>query len=144
MRALTTLLLLALALPLPAAAVDPLAARIADAVDISVEEWSAMATGRTLTYRIEGNFFALEHYYPGTNRVTLQLADGECLEGTWEYTAPHYCFFWEDGLPACFRHARIDGAILIIQTENGEDTPVVQRMTEVTDVSLICGPAVTS
>lgn len=142
MRALLTFLLLAQALP--AAALDPFIDRIGEAVDIPAGEWTAMAAGRTLTYQIDGTLFAREHYYPGSDHVTLQLADGHCLEGTWSYTAPHYCFYWEGEPPACFRHARLDQEILVIQTEDGADTPVIQRMTGVTDLPLFCGPAVTS
>ena len=85
--------------PIPAAAVallllllpgasQPPAERIARATNIPVEEWTAMAAGRTLTYRINGDFWALEHYYTGTNHVTLQLYDGSCMEGTWDYLRP--------------------------------------------------------
>ena len=104
-----------------------------------------MATGRTLTYRIDGEFWALEHYYPGTNRVTLQLYDGTCMQGTWDYDAPHYCFHWEGEGTACFRHARLDDEILIVETtEDGADTLMLQSMTAVTDIPLTCGPAVIS
>ena len=74
-----------------------------------------MATGRTLTYRINGEFWALEHYYPGTNRVTLQLYDGTCMEGTWDYAAPLYCFHWDGQGTSCFRHARLGAEILVIE-----------------------------
>lgn len=114
------------------------------ATNIPPEEWSAMAAGRTLTYRINGSFWALEHYYPGTNRVTLQISDGSCLQGTWDYEAPRYCFHWEGREPACFRHARLGGQILIIETENGQDTPMTQTMTDVTDTPLSCGVPTTS
>ena len=107
--------LIAAALVLPAASQSP-AEKIAKAENIPVEEWTAMAMGRTLTYRIDGEFWALEHYYPGTNRVTLQLYDGTCMEGTWDYNAPHYCFHWETEGTACFRHARLDSEILIVET----------------------------
>ena len=107
-------------------------------------EWRAMAMGRTLTYRINGELWAFEHYLPGTNRVTLQLYDGSCLHGTWDYTAPLYCFHWEGQGTSCFRHARLDGGILIVETQNGQDTPLTQDMSGVTDLPLTCGPAVTS
>ena len=52
MRALLPLLLLAQAMP--AAALDPLAGRIGEAVDIPPEDWAAMATGlRTLGLRVD-------------------------------------------------------------------------------------------
>jgi hypothetical protein len=130
-------------LVLPAASQSP-SERIAGAQDIPVAEWTEMATGRTLTYRINGEFWALEHYYPGTDRVTLQLYDGSCMQGTWEYSAPLYCFHWEGQGTSCFRHARSEGEILIIETQDGADTPLTQTMSGVSDVPLTCGPAVTS
>ena len=133
-----------LALLLLPAASQPGPERIKDAVNIPVEEWIAMAEGRTLTYRINGEFWALEHYYPGTNHVTLQLYDGTCMQGTWDYAKPLYCFHWEGQGTSCFRHARVDDEIVIIETQGGLDTPMTQSMTAVTDVPLTCGPAVTS
>ncbi len=135
--ALTALLLLA-------AGVGEAADRVAGSSNIPPEEWSAMAMGHTLTYKINGEFWALEHYYPGTNRVTLQINDGSCLQGTWEYKEPLYCFHWEGQEPACFRHARVGGEIVIIETQNGQDTPMTQLMTGVSDTPLVCGPATTS
>ncbi len=120
------------------------AERIAGAANIPVAEWTAMAMGHTLTYRINGEFWALEHYYPGTDRVTLQLYDGSCMQGTWDYHEPFYCFHWEGQRPSCFRHARVDGEILIIETQGGQDTPLTQTMSGVSDVPLTCGPAVVS
>ena len=96
------------------------------------------------TYRINGDFWALEHYYPGTNHVTLQLYDGSCMEGTWDYSDPLYCFHWDGQGTSCFRHARLGDEILIIEQQNGADTPMTQSMTAVTDVPLTCGPAQTS
>lgn len=118
--------------------------QIEDAHDIPVAEWAEMAMGRTLTYRIDGALWAFERYHPGSNRVTLQLYDGTCMEGTWDYSAPHYCFHWDASGTACFRHARVDDTILIIETQDGMDTPLLQTMTAVSDLPLQCGPAVTS
>ena len=103
-----------------------------------------MSAGRTVTYRIDGSFWALEHYFPGTDRVQLQLHDGTCLDGTWDYQAPHYCFHWEGQGTSCFRHARAGDAILIIQSEEGVDTPLIQQVTAVTDTPLSCGLPATS
>ena len=128
---------------LPAASQSP-AERIAEAEDIPVEEWTAMAMGRTLTYRIGGELWAFEHYHPGTDRVTLQLYDGACMEGRWDYAAPIYCFYWEGEDKACFRHARLGDEIIVIESLDGVDTPMTQSMTAVTDMPLACGPAVTS
>lgn len=113
------------------------------ATDIPVAEWTAMTAGRTVTYRIDGEFWAMERYDAGTNRVQLQLYDGSCMDGTWDYAAPHYCFHWTGQGTSCFRHARQDGTVLIIEAIDGADTPMVQQMTDISDTPLTCG-AVTS
>lgn len=143
MRLTLPVVFASLALGLPVYA-DALAPKADEAVNIPPEEWGAMASGRTLTYRIDGKFWALEHYYPGTNHVTLQINDGSCMEGTWEYQAPLYCFHWDEQGTACFRHVRIGDQIVIIETQDGQDTPMLQSMTGVTDTPLSCGPASTS
>jgi hypothetical protein len=112
--------------------------------DIPVDEWRAMAEGRTVTYRINGDFWALEHYFPGTDRVQLQLNDGTCLDGSWDYQEPHYCFHWDGQGTSCFRHVRVSGRIVVIQTENGIDTALTQEAAAVTDAPLSCGLPVTS
>ncbi len=139
MRADTAALVLLTLIFLPAASQVPAAAT--GSADIPVEEWRAMSAGRTLTYRINGTFWALEHYFPGTNRVQLQLYDGSCMDGTWDYDAPHYCFHWNGQGTSCFRHARQDGTILIIESIDGIDTPMTQQMTDVSDTPLTCTPA---
>ncbi len=144
MRPVLPALALACAFAAASAASDDPASRIAEAVDIPVEEWRALAQGRTLTYRIDDEFFALERYAPTGDGVTLQLVDGTCLEGTWDYVEPIYCFYWRGAETACFRHARIGDTILIVQTENGVDTGFVQTMTGVSDVPLACAPVVGS
>ncbi len=117
---------------------------VGQATNIPVAEWSAMASGRTLTYRINGTLWALEHYDPGSNGVTLQLYDGSCMQGTWDYTDPLYCFHWDGQGTSCFRHVRAGGRIVIIEARNGSDTPMTQEMTGVSDTPLSCGPAATS
>jgi hypothetical protein len=122
----------------PAVAQDEAPLPIQGATDIPPEEWTDMAMGRTLVYRIEGKLWAYEHYYPKTNHVTLQLYDGSCMQGTWDYTAPFYCFYWDIEGTACFRHARKQDEILIIEAIPGDSPPLVQKMTAVTDMSLSC------
>ena len=139
MRPLPAFAAAALLLILPGASQAPTGP--AAAVNIPVAEWTAMASGRTLTYRINGQFWAMEHYYPNTNHVTLQLYDGSCMEGTWDYSDPLYCFHWDGQGSACFRHARLDGEILIIEQQDGADTQMTQIMSAVTDATLSCQPA---
>jgi hypothetical protein len=139
MRRLPVAAVVAVLALLPAASQTP-AERIARAVDIPVAEWTAMAAGRTLTYRIDGALWALEHYTPGTNRVQIELYDGTCMTGTWDYSAPHYCFHWDGQGTSCFRHARLGDEILVIEASDGQDTPMTQSMTGVSDTPLSCGP----
>lgn len=136
--------LLALAMTALPVLAEPLPVPLSGAVDIPLEEWSAMSKGRTLVYRIGGEVWALEYYYPGTDRVALQLNDGECLQGTWDYTEPYYCFHWESQGTACFRHARLNGEILVMETGDGSGVPNVQHMSAVTDIPLSCVPNLTS
>jgi hypothetical protein len=133
-----------LATALPAGAQDAAPPDLDGAEDIPVEEWSTMATGRTLVYRINGALWAFEHYHPDSNRVTLQLYDGSCMEGTWDYAAPHYCFHWDVEGTVCFRHARRDGEILIVEARRDDGMPLLQKMTEVTDIPLSCRKPLTS
>ena len=140
MPRLPVAVVLTLAALLPAASQTP-AERLARAVDIPVEEWRSMAEGRTLTYRINGDLWALEHYTAGTDRVEIELYDGTCMSGTWDYAAPHYCFHWDGQGTSCFRHARLGDEILVIEASGLEEMPMTQTMTAVTDTPLSCGPA---
>lgn len=110
-------------------------------VDIPVEEWTAMSAGRTLTYRIDGQFWAMERYHPSTNRLTIQFSDSTCMDGTWEFEAPFYCFNWIGEGRSCFRHVRVGNEILVLETEQGVETGDVQIMSGVSDTPLSCGPA---
>jgi hypothetical protein len=143
MRPIEALAAALLLLVLPAASQAP-DTPAEQAANIPVGEWTAMASGRTLTYRIDGALWALEHYYPGSNRVTLQLYDGSCMQGTWDYSDPLYCFHWDGQGTSCFRHVRLGERIVIIESQDGADTSMTQDMTGVTDIPLQCGPAVTS
>jgi len=131
----------ALAAALPVLAGLPIE-QVPEGHDIPLERWVEMADGRTLTYHtMDGAFFAREYYHPGSNRVTLQFADGTCSRGTWDYSAPRYCYYWEREGTVCFRHMRYGDAALIIQlTEDGSDTPLLQLMSGVSDTVLSCGP----
>lgn len=127
-----------LALPAFAAGTEP--GRLDGLADIPVEEWTAMTAGKTLTYRIGDDFWALERYEAGSNRVTLQFYDGTCLNGTWGQVGGLYCFDWEGEGTSCFRHARLGDEILILETRDGMETGGVQVMTGISDTPLACGP----
>lgn len=142
-------LLAALLFPALGAAPPPAHAQAAEppaiqSGDIPPEEWSAMALGRTLTYRMGDDLWALERYERNSNRVRLQFRDGTCLEGTWEYAEPYYCFNWRANGTSCFRHVRRGDEILILEAPGRVESGAVQYMTGVSDTPLACGPAMTS
>lgn len=133
--------LLALCQPAAAQAVPD---NLGEAVDIPPEDWRAMAAGQTITYRIGGAFWAMERYADQGNGVTLQFQDGECAEGVWEYVAPLYCFHWVELGTSCFRHARIDDRIIVIETQDGAETGSVQDVSDISQIPLVCGRALVS
>lgn len=112
---------------------------ILEGEDISAEEWRMLALGRTLTYRVGDQFFALERYAKTGNRVEIQLAGGECLSGTWQHVGNAFCYSWENQRPVCFRHLRTGDQIIVVQVENGALTDNVQNMTHVSEALLSCG-----
>jgi hypothetical protein len=144
MRPFGFALVLAILALLPAASQTSPETGLDRGADIPVEEWRAMAMGRTLTYRINGDLWALEHYFAGGNHVALQLYDGTCMTGTWDYVAPHYCFHWDGQGTSCFRHTRLGDEVFVIETLDGQDSAMSQEMTGVSDAPVTCGPAVTS
>ena len=110
----------------------------ANDLDIPEAEWRQMAQGRTLTYWIDGVFFALERYSASGNGVMLQAATGECLSGTWAVEDGAYCFYWEADPKVCFRHVRQGEEVLILHLENGVETGEVQVMSGASDAPLVC------
>lgn len=142
MPVLCRALIVALALLAPPATAGSPIEAVPEGADIPPEQWQALASGRTLTYRMpDGSLFAREYYHPGGNQVTLQFADGTCMDGVWDYTAPRYCFYWEHADFVCFRHLRRGRVVLVVQqTAEGADTNLIQWMTEVSDAAPACGP----
>ncbi len=118
--------------------------RLDKARDISLQEWRALAQGRTLTYRISGDLWALERYASSGNRVMIQIADGECMEGVWTHENNQFCFAWDSGELSCFRHVRQGEDIFVVPMQGDQPSGSVQMMTSISDTPLACGPAVTS
>lgn len=114
--------------------------------EISPGEWQSMSRGKTLMYRIEGTPWALERYPSGGgNQVMLQFIEsGECISGNWTFDAGIYCFNWNSGEQACFRHIRAGEEVLVIHVEDGQPTGGVQTMDVIGDMPLQCSNALTS
>lgn len=134
------LVLLLLAAP---AAAEPEAAPPPDLAeageDLSPEEWRRLVAGRTVWYRIGEAIWGRERYAADADRVVFQFPEGDCVEGTWIYAAPWYCFDFGDaaGLAGlhCFRHLRHEGSLWALGMA-GEP----QRVERIDDTPLTCGP----
>jgi len=107
--------------------------------DIPLQEWRDMSLGKTLTYSIDGQFFALERYSTSGDAVMLQLSDGTCYSGSWTHNETSYCYFWEDNPAVCFRHVRAEDEIMILHLDDGVETGEVQTMVGISDTPLVCG-----
>lgn len=106
---------------------------------IEPDDWREIAAGRTLTYTVNGEFFALERYPNSGDAVSIQMSDGRCMAGHWTYQDQNYCFFWEGHEPVCFLHERQGDEILVTQVVDGELTGAVQIMANISDAPLQCG-----
>lgn len=71
-------------LAVPAAAETPMSAAAFD----------AFATGKTLTYALDGEVYGAEQYLPG-RRVVWAFAGEDCKRGTWYEDAGQICFLYE-------------------------------------------------
>lgn len=92
-------LALLLLLPLTARAETPAPP---EGPGLSATEFEAYATGKTLTYAIDGEVFGAEQYLPG-RRVLWAFKGQECRKGQWYEEAGQICFVYEDeGAPQCW------------------------------------------
>lgn len=136
-------LALILALAPSFASAQSLAEQLSSAPDISFQEWREMTIGKTVVYQIDGEIYGYERYVaPG--QVTMRLADGTCIDGTWRMRQADFCFDWQDGPKNCFRHKRLGEDIYVIGLNNGVETEDIQLVSRIADISLSCGPALLS
>lgn len=138
-----TVAVLALLFPL-AAMGQSLSERLSDAPNIPFEEWREITAGLTVVYEIEGDIYGYEAYRRNSNRVTIQLQDGSCVDGEWYMEQAAFCFNWEDTLLNCFNHKRLGGSIYVIGLEAGVETEEIQKVVEIESIPLQCGPALLS
>lgn len=110
-----------------------------DLVDIPRDEWVNLVRGRTVVYKIGPNVWAFESYPMSGPFVSIQLADGTCMDGTWEHVDGTFCFRWENREYSCFRHARDGREILIIPVVDGVQSGTVQTVSDITDAPVGCG-----
>ncbi|MEM9430798.1 MAG: hypothetical protein AAGA32_15045 [Pseudomonadota bacterium] len=108
-------------------------------VDIPKAEWINLVRGRTVIYNIGPNVWAFESYPMTGPFVSIKLADGTCMDGTWEHVDGAFCFRWENREYSCFRHARDGADILIIPVVDGVQSGTVQTVSAITDAPVGCG-----
>jgi hypothetical protein len=108
---------------------------------ISVQEFEAHVTGKTVTYRQFDSLFGIEEYLPG-RKVRWSTAPDQCQYGTWYPEGDDICFVYEyDPTPACWTFWLRDGALVALSTHGlpGEELHEVQA----TDQPLPCpGPEI--
>ncbi len=109
---------------------------------MSVEEFEAYVTGRTLTFGIDGMPYGIEEFRPG-RRTTWAFMGDECREGSWFPRDEQICFIYDDepGQEHCWIFWRGDAGLNARFMGGGESTELyeVQRSTR----PLLCpGPEV--
>jgi hypothetical protein len=134
--AMRALPVLALLLPLPALAEQPL----------SGQEFEALVEGRTLTYGQAGQApYGVEHYHPDRRVTWAWAADDACSAGTWyeeeREGLPALCFLYEHDpeTPRCWRVFR-DGDGLRATFLDGGDASVPYEIVDEPG-GLVCGGA---
>jgi hypothetical protein len=96
------LVFLALALPLPAAAAQPM----------SAQEFEAYVTGKTLTYNAGGQPYGVEQYLKN-RRVRWAFLGDDCVEGQWYEDNGMICFVYENEEgPQCWTFERAAGGLV--------------------------------
>ena len=69
---------------------------------MTADEFEAYATGKTLTYSVDGEVYGAEQYLPG-RRVVWAFKSEECADGVWYEEAGQICFVYENnGAPQCW------------------------------------------
>ncbi len=69
---------------------------------MTAAEFDAYATGKTLTYSVDGQVYGAEQYLTG-HQVLWAFKDGECAKGIWYEQAGLICFAYENNdVPQCW------------------------------------------
>lgn len=103
---------------------------------ISLEEWRALAIGKTVHYSVDGKPAGREYYTDDGAFAVFQAPDGACVEGPWAHDDGRYCFWYGTDFQ-CFYHWRRGGRI-ITQSDTGGQEQVIERIEE--NEPLFCSP----
>jgi hypothetical protein len=112
------------------------------AVQVTPDEFGAMAEGHTLRFTLDGAPFGAEQYFRG-RRSLWRFEGGGCLEGRWWPDGELICFRYEDAPAAeCWRF-RDDFAAELVEHSAG--TGLVLQLSGIDTAPLDCpGPSVGS
>lgn len=105
--------------------------------DISLEDWRALSSGKTLYYYTSRGLLGREYFVPGGDRAVFIYFDGQCFDGSWSWNDGLYCFEYD--ARHCFRHLR-RGERLFVRDLDGDE----QDILEITDEVLSCEPELLS
>lgn len=103
---------------------------------ISLEEWLALTSGKTVHYAVNGEESGREYYPDGGRFAVFEAPNGDCVEGPWAHTDGRFCFWYGEHFQ-CFIHMRLDGVLISRPDTGGAD----QIITEIADDEpLVCVP----
>lgn len=89
---------------------------------MSAAEFTAYATGKTLSYAQAGEVWGSEQYLSG-NRVIWAFTEDDCQYGTWFEDAGNICFVYDnDPAPQCWRFFREAGGLRAEFVDDPEQT----------------------
>ena len=102
---------------------------------ISLREWKALTSGKTIYYHLNGTYQGKEYYLPDDAFLVFMTPDGQCVEGVWAYADGRYCFSYGANFQ-CFDHLR-RGSRLFSRADTGGPEQEIKR---IVDEPLSCSP----
>ncbi len=114
--------------------------RVEAGTHISQTEWYDLTIGKTVIYQSFGLESGREYYPPSGNTIFYQTIVGTCMEGTYSYDAPSFCFQWQGNDLACFDQKWVENEIYIISKQNGG----IHFVADIIEAPFRCAPALLS
>lgn len=101
---------------------------------IGLEEFRALVDGKTVYYATpDGVPIGREYFPPGRNSAVYVHVDGPCLNGTWRYAWPVFCFKYRQQ-PSCWS-TYWDGDRIFVLSDDGQ----LQQITAIVENEpLVC------
>ncbi len=112
------------------------AAPVAGDEVVTLEEWLALTTGKTVHYAVDGKPAGREYYPDGARFAVFEAVNGDCVEGPWAHTDGRFCFWYGENFQ-CYYHLRRNGK-LISRPDTGGAEQVITEIAD--DEPLFCAP----